>query len=78
MKSKTIVVRCCECHSIQTSSGGWRPGPDIVVDDGETVYSHGYCPICYNSAVAKVANWSGDMTLMFPAEQLTFHSFLGG
>ena len=49
-----------------------------MVDDGETVYSHGYCPICYSSAVAKVANWSGDMTLMFPAEQLTFHSFLGG
>ena len=77
MKTKRMMLRCCGCHRVE-SSGSWRPGPDDVRDGAEIVYSHGYCPSCYASAVGQLVTASSHSLRYAPPPFTKCRAVAGG
>ena len=46
-----IAVKCCMCHRVQIGKH-WMP--ELPGRGREVVYSHGYCPACYEEAIEEV------------------------
>lgn len=51
-QARTIPVKCCGCNRVRVNGhwGGWATDPSA-----QTLYSHGYCPSCYTSAMAQLS-----------------------
>ena len=51
MNERRVVVRCCICGRDKLE-GGWQY--PAVADDGESEYTHGFCPVCYETELMKI------------------------
>lgn len=50
-QSKPIPVKCCGCNRVCVD-GHWGRAPTTAT---QTLYSHGYCPSCYVSAMSQLS-----------------------
>jgi len=50
MNKTLLIVRCCVCKRVRLDAG-WRHFPE---PSGDVMYSHGYCPKCYQEAMLAV------------------------
>ncbi|MFH0881171.1 MAG: hypothetical protein V2A34_15780 [Lentisphaerota bacterium] len=51
-RDDSMPVKCCSCHRIRVD-GHWMAA--AAHTSSHALYSHGYCPSCYTSAMAQLS-----------------------
>jgi len=54
MRREEYVVKCCICKRIQTERGWQNEFREKGIDGRTVAYTHGYCPDCYRTALARM------------------------
>lgn len=51
MQKNSVIMKCCVCKRIKTDRG-WQYR-FVPTSEGD-FFSHGYCPVCYKQALARL------------------------
>lgn len=60
MQAQSIILQCCVCERVKSGEGWVHVA---IASDAPGSVSHGYCPVCFEMAMASITVCRPDVSL---------------